>query len=133
MRLMLDTNAYSAFMRGDAAVAELIARADEILLPVPVLAELRAGFRLGNREPANLRELERFLASPRVRAFPATETSAVFYAETYCALRAAGNPIPGNDLWIAALALESGSMLVTADAHFAAVKGLLLAPAAGLG
>ncbi len=126
MRLMLDTNAYSAFMRGDEGMKALFASAEELLLPVQALAELRAGFRLGSQEKRNLDELERFLASPRVRIHPSTETTAIRFAETFCALRRAGTPIPANDLWIAAAALESGSMLVSRDAHFEAVPGLLL-------
>jgi len=125
MRIMLDTNAYSAFKRGEGSARETIASADEILLPVPVLGELRAGFRSGSREEANLRELEQFLASPRVRVHPLGEETAIFYAEVHGSLRKAGTPIPTNDLWIAASALESGSVLVTRDSHFDAVSGLI--------
>lgn len=113
MRLMIDTNAYAAFMRGDQDVYELLARADEILIPTPVLGELRAGFRIGSKEVQNLDELHRFLASPRVSIHPLGEASAVFYAEVHSALRTAGKPIPTNDLWIAAAALECGAALLT--------------------
>lgn len=58
IRILLDTNAYSAFKRGDAVVVEQIARADEILFPVPVLAGLRVGFKAGSKEKYNLDELE---------------------------------------------------------------------------
>ena len=125
MRIMLDTNAYSAFKRGDESARETIASADEILLPTPVLGELRAGFRSGSREEANLHELELFLSSPRVRVHTLGEETAIFYAEVHGSLRKAGTPIPTNDLWIAASALESGSMLVTRDSHFDAVAGLV--------
>lgn len=127
MRLMIDTNAYAAFMRGDQDVHEALAGADEILIPTPVLGELRAGFRAGTKEAKNLDELHRFLASPRVGVHPLGESSAVFYAELYSALRTAGKPIPTNDLWIAAAALECGAALLTKDAHFDVVPGLLRA------
>ena len=125
MRVMLDTNAYSAFKRGDATIVESLSKADEILIPTPVLGELRSGFRAGTREAANLKELEAFLASPRVRVHPLGEETAIFYAEVHGALRAAGTPIPTNDLWIAAAALETGSVLLTRDAHFDSVAGLV--------
>jgi len=125
MKLMLDTNAYSDFMRGDALVRELLAQADEILVPVPVLGELRSGFRSGNREADNLREWEGFLSSPRVRVHPLGETTAIFYAELHGSLRASGKPIPTNDLWIAASALETGSILLSRDTHFNAVPGII--------
>ena len=127
MKAMLDTNFYSAFKLGDADAKEALAKADEILIPTPVLGELRAGFRAGRREAANLKELEDFMASPRVRVHALGEETAIFYAEVHGALKAAGTPIPTNDLWIAAAALETGSLLLTRDAHFAAVAGLLRA------
>ncbi len=125
MRIMLDTNAYSAFKRGDEKTVQILSRADEILLPVPVLGELRSGFRSGNREAENIGELNAFLSSPRVRIHPLGEETAIFYAEVHCALRAASNPIPANDVWIAAAVMESGSVLITRDSHFDAVAGIV--------
>jgi len=126
MRIMLDTNAYSAFKRGDIKTVEMLAKADEILVPTPVLGELRAGFKGGSRESVNIVELEAFLASRRVSVHALGEETALFYAEVLTALRSAGTPVPTNDLWIAAAALESGSILLTHDAHFKAITGLVL-------
>jgi predicted nucleic acid-binding protein len=41
-------------------------------------------------------------------------------------LKTDGSPIPLNDVWIAAHAIESGSWLVTYDRHFQNVAGILL-------
>jgi tRNA(fMet)-specific endonuclease VapC len=41
-------------------------------------------------------------------------------------LRKMGTPIPTNDIWIAAAALETGSRLVTYDSHFDCIPGLLV-------
>jgi len=125
MRVMIDTNAYSSFKRGSRDTIEALAKADEILVPAIVLGELRAGFHGGNRENDNLLELEEFLASPRVSVHSLGEETAIFYAEIYASLRAAGKPIPTNDLWIAAATLETGSILLSGDAHFDAVRGLI--------
>jgi len=125
MRVMVDTNAYSAFKRGDARLIGILAQADEILIPVPVLGELRAGFRSGNRETENIGELQAFLSSPRVRVHPLGEETAIFYAELHGTLKKAGKPIPMNDLWIAASALESGSILLSNDAHFEVISTLV--------
>lgn len=46
------------------------------------------------------------------------------YAEIYRTLRARGTPIPTNDVWIAALAVEHGLVVYTRDHHFASVPGL---------
>src|SRR5205085_909827 len=48
------------------------------------------------------------------------------YAALHHALRLKGRPIPTNDLWIAAIAMEHGLVLYTRDAHFEAVPGLAL-------
>ena len=40
------------------------------------------------------------------------------------ALREKGTPIPTNDIWIAAQAMEAGADLVSSDAHFGLVEGL---------
>lgn len=125
MKILLDTNAYSSFKRGNPEIVETVARAETILLPTIVLGELRSGFRAGKREAENLAELEAFLAGPRVHVHPLGEETAIFYAEVYVALRAAGKPIPSNDLWIAASALETGSILISSDAHFDNVAGLV--------
>lgn len=122
--LALDTNAYTAFKRGDRAVLESLRHADSILVSVTVLGELLAGFAAGSREAANREELASFLASPRVRVVPVTTASADLYALVYAALRRKGAPIPSNDLWIAASALEHGAALLSFDAHFRQIDGL---------
>lgn len=127
-RVMLDTSAYSAFKRGDSAVTEALAHADQILLPVIVLGELWAGFRGGSREEENNRELEAFLESPRVMVHPLGEDVARYFAHTHAFLKKAGTPIPVNDLWIAACALQAGAVLIARDVHFRAVPGILLVP-----
>jgi tRNA(fMet)-specific endonuclease VapC len=121
----LDTNAYSAFMRGRPEAHEIIKRADVIGLSAVVLGELLAGFTAGGRESRNRSELMQFLSSPRVRIHPVSETTADYYARVYAVLRRKGRPIPTNDLWIAASALEHGLRLYSYDAHFTEIDGLI--------
>ena len=122
--LLIDTNAYSAFMRGNGHIVEAIANADQLRLSAVVLGELLGGFAAGSREAANREELARFLASPRVSLLPINDRTADCYALVYSGLRRKGQPIPSNDLWIAASALEHGCALLTLDAHFRHVDGL---------
>ncbi len=132
-RLFLDTNVYSAFKRGDSAAVELLRTADEIVVNAVVLGELIAGFAVGSQETRNREELSAFLSSPRVRAVPVDEATAGFYARVFALLRRKGRPIPTNDLWIAASALQHGLILATRDEHFAAIEGLAtVETAAGL-
>lgn len=122
--ILLDTNAYTAFMLGEAEVIEVVAHAERLYLNSVVLGELLGGFAAGTREPKNRAELARFLDSPRVEVLPITAQTADSYALVYASLRRRGQPIPTNDLWIAASALEHGAGLLTRDAHFAQIDSL---------
>ena len=126
MRVALDTNAYSAALRGDRAVVELLQRAERIVLPFVVLAELRAGFAAGTVGRKNEAKLTEFLNSARVEVLFADEQTTHHYASLYADLRRAGTPIPTNDLWIAALAIQHDLPLKSADAHFAKIPQLIV-------
>jgi tRNA(fMet)-specific endonuclease VapC len=122
--ISIDTNAYTAFKRGDPQVVAVLQHAPAMLVCVTVLGELLAGFAADNRESVNRSELTQFLGSPRVRVVPSTDATADLYALVYAALRRKGQPVPSNDLWIAASCLEHGAALLTLDAHFQAIDGL---------
>jgi tRNA(fMet)-specific endonuclease VapC len=124
--VLIDTNVYSAFKRNHAGVVDELRRASELVLCPIVLGELRSGFALGSRERDNERELEEFTASPRVRLLGITDRTSVFYARIFRALRCKARPIPANDLWIAACALEHGLCLLSFDGHFGEIDGLAL-------
>ena len=55
-----------------------------------------------------------------------TESTAALYGAIHAALARAGTPIPQNDIWIAAMAREHELPLVTRDAHFRQVQGLVI-------
>jgi tRNA(fMet)-specific endonuclease VapC len=125
-RLTLDTSAYSAFKRNHVDVVQRLRRAREILVPAIVLGELLAGFEAGARSRRNREELRLFLGSPRVRLASITAETAERYAVIYASLRSAGNPIPTNDLWIAASTMEHGTELVTLDGDFGHVPQIMV-------
>lgn len=124
MRLLLDTDAYSALKRGHTEVAALVRRSEEILLSTVVAGELLYGFRCGDRYDSNRTELDEFVASPYVRVVPVTLTTAERFSRVAAGLKARGKPIPTNDMWIAAQAMETGAELVSFDRHYEAVEGL---------
>jgi len=124
-RILLDTNAYAAFKRGHPDAAAVVQRAAVVALTPVVLGELLGGFAAGAREQQNKAELSAFLASPRVWVAPVDGATAEHYATVYAALRAGGTPIPTNDMWIAASAIQHGLRLFTFDAHFGTVPGLV--------
>jgi tRNA(fMet)-specific endonuclease VapC len=118
MRVALDTSAYSAMTSGDTDVAAIVQFADEIHLPLFVLAELRAGFALGAKAADNERRLARFLGDPGVFLLLPTEQTSFGFARLMRQLRRQGTPIGAHDIWIAALVLEHGLSLCTRDGDF---------------
>ncbi len=109
--ILLDTNAYAAFKRGDEDAVEIIRHAPRIGISVVVLGELLAGFAAGTREATNRRELQQFLRSDRVLVLTVDGDTAQRYSVVYLNLRRKGRPIPTNDLWIAASARSGGIQL----------------------
>lgn len=73
------------------------------------------------RRAANEHELARFLANPAVEVLPVTEDMADVYADIVSDLRAAGTPLPANDIWIATVAARHGAAVLTCDGHFRAM------------
>ena len=90
------------------------------------LESLFAGFAGGKRERRNKETLTQFLLKPAVKILNATSETAEVFGKVKRSLTKTGTPIPINDVWIAAHALETGSTIVTYDAHFKKVSGLRL-------
>jgi tRNA(fMet)-specific endonuclease VapC len=118
VKVVLDTNAYCDFARGDAARVQVVVSATHLYLPFIVVAELRAGFAYGTRAAANEAVLQQFLESTRVTVLWADDATTRHYASLATQLRRQGLKIPTNDLWIAALVVQHGLILCTSDAHF---------------
>lgn len=126
MKLLLDTNAYVAFMKGQLDIIEPIRAAEQLVFSAVVMGELLFGFRNGNRYGQNMKELESFLSNPYVSFLPVTAVTADRFGRIASALKRAGTPIPTNDIWIAAQTMEAGAELLTLDKHFEKVAGLVL-------
>ena len=124
MKLALDTNRYTDLCRGLASVVKTVELADEVWLPFIVVGELRAGFAVGTQGPHNEAILRRFLLKSGVDVLYADEQTTHHYAAIYRQLRKQGTPIPTNDMWIAALALQHSLSLCDRDAHFDALPQL---------
>ncbi len=125
-RLLVDTSGYSAFMRGHSEVVAALQEADEICFNPVVLGELLAGFMRGKRRRKNESELKTFLESPRVKILDVNAETAERYAVILNALWKAGTPIPTNDLWIAATAMQHGLHLLTTDGHYQKVSQIIV-------
>ena len=120
--LLFDTNAFIAWWNEDAALAHQVVGIGEPSLSLITLAELLLGAKKSGRPQENLEALNRRI--PDFRLLIPDRGTADLWADVSLALRRKGRPIPTNDIWIAALALQHGLPLLTRDAHFREVEGL---------
>ena len=124
-RILLDTSAYSHLMRGNRDIAALLDQADEVLLSAIVVGELRAGFKSGSKEHQNKAVLQDFLSVINVGVLSIDGDTAERYSVIFDYLKKGGNPIPINDIWIAASAMQHGLVLVTSDQHFSVLPQIV--------
>lgn len=120
--MIMDTNALSAFVDGDAGVGEILRQQARAAIPVVVLGEFRYGIAASRHRRAYEAWLESEL--PHFDVLDVTDETAIAYAALRIALRRAGRPIPANDAWIAALALQHRLPVLSRDQHFDAVPNL---------
>ena len=120
--MILDTNALSAFVDGDVGVGEVLRRQARAAIPVIVLGE----FRYGIAESRHRTTYEAWLESqlPHFDVLTVTDETAIAYAALRVALRRSGRPIPANDAWIAALALQHRLPVLSRDQYFDVVPEL---------
>lgn len=114
--MILDTNALSAFVDGAPAVGAILGLQHRAAIPVIVLGEFRYGI-MGSRRRKTYEEwLETHLRHFDLLAIT-TETT-VPYASLRATLKRLGRPIPANDAWIAALAMQHRLPILSRDVHF---------------
>ena len=118
MNVALDTNRYVDLCKGVDETVALVEEAERVYLPFVVIAELRAGFAHGRRQADNERTLRRFLLKPGVAVIFADDQTTHHDAAVFKQLRRQGTPIPTNDMWLAALALQHSLVLHARDRHF---------------
>ena len=123
-RLAIDTNVLIRILDRDHTPPKEFSKYDELLIAPIVIGEYQAGLALLQRRQRMLDKLLAYLRKSSVRVVPVTERTAEMYAKVYQALRAQGRPIPQNDMWIAASALEHGADIATHDEHFKLVPML---------
>jgi predicted nucleic acid-binding protein len=120
--MIVDTNALSAAADGDPEIIAILARADQMAIPVIVLGE----YRYGIAQSKNRASYERWLIGLLQDCFvlDITEPTTQYYTEIILELKRKGKPIPTNDLWIAALCRQHCLPLLSRDLHFDLVAGI---------
>ena len=121
-RYLLDTNIIIALFAEEALVKQNLGQAQEVFLPSIAIGELCYGARKSGRTQANLARIDELVANSTIVV--CDTATAQQYGQVKNQLRLKGRPLPENDIWIAALALQHDLILVTRDAHFQEVESL---------
>lgn len=121
-RYLLDTNIIIALFNGDPSIKTRLETAAEVFIPSVALGELHFGAAHSSRPEANADRIDDFATNSVVLQIDAE--TARHYGRLKGALRKKGQPIPENDIWIAACAIQHGLVLVTRDSHFQNLEGL---------
>ena len=111
-KVVLDTSVVVRHFRQQTSLDTVLVEANEIFLPSIVLGELRGFF-----------IQVRIFSSMMTIAYPDEDTAEV-YAKSRLELKEKGKPIPDNDIWIAAIALQRGLPLYANDDHFEQLEAL---------
>ena len=116
--LVLDTNILIAAFEHGYKLPDSARAYDRVILPATVIGEYRAGITDSRQGRENAQKLETYMGRATVESVPMTNITAEYYAKVFQTLKAKGQPIPQNDMWIAASALEHGADIDTYDPHF---------------
>ena len=120
--MIVDTNALSAIADGHPDVVPVLARGDQVAIPVIVLGEYRFGIAQSRHRTAYENWLAEFVRDCII--FDVNDSTGIRYAEITLELKRAGKPVPSNDLWIAALCRQHSEPLLSRDRHFDFVAGM---------
>lgn len=119
---LLDTSVLIDLFAQDANILTQLEKAESTFIPSIALGELHYGARKSSRIEKNLEQLEQLAA--QVVILPCDAETSYWYGIVKDGLRKTGQPIPENDIWIAAIALQHGLTLATRDKHFQVVENL---------
>jgi tRNA(fMet)-specific endonuclease VapC len=123
--VLLDTNTVIDLLEDRAIAKDQLAQTDEVFIASIVLGELYFGAEKSGRPQANRARINDFVVDNVV--LNCDTDTAQRYGVVKNALRRKGRPIPENDIWIAAVALQYDLTLITRDEHFNEVEGLKMA------
>ncbi len=120
--LLLDTSVVIRHFRQGGATSLRLETFSELYLPSIALGELLSGAQRSARPARNLAQIAEFTAG--VTVLHADDQTAAHYGHISSRLAALGIPIPQNDMWIAATAMQWGMALATTDRHFERIENL---------
>lgn len=122
-RFLLDTNAIIALQHTDETLKKLLSNATDVFVPAIAIGELYFGAYKSSKVEQNRKAIAAFVVGRVVLNVDAD--TADIYGQIKQDLRAKGRPIPENDIWIGALAVQYSLTLLSKDAHFSEIDNLV--------
>ncbi len=122
---LLDTNIIVPFLNGDQEIIKNFKKLAVVQIPFVVLGELYFGAYKSSNTEQNVSTIKEFVSTHCEIFYPRGDTLEV-YGRIKQILSKKGKPIPENDIWIAALAVEYDTTLVTRDKHFNNISDIKL-------
>ena len=123
-RYILDTNIVSAWLKGEVVIADNIDSAESVFIPISVVGELYYGASFSTQVEKNTADIKNITS--RYPILSLDEETTTVYGTIKANLRKKGKPIPENDIWIAAIAIQNDLILVTRDSHFNEIEEISL-------
>jgi tRNA(fMet)-specific endonuclease VapC len=121
-KFLLDTNIISAWLEKDKSIAQKIDNAAQVFIPIIVIGEMHYGAQYSTKVDYNISNISKVISYYTI--LPIDENACKHYGIIKSSLRKKGKPIPENDIWIAALALQHNLVLITRDNHFKEIENL---------
>jgi len=121
-KYLLDTNIIISIFAKDPQIHNRLANAEEVFIPCIAIGELYFGAYKSLKIEENLSRIAEFAINNTVLACD-TDT-AKRYGDIKNRLKEQGQPLPENDIWIAAIAQQHTLTLITKDTHFDLVENL---------
>ncbi len=121
---LLDTNIIVALFKNDENVRNQIAASPEVFVPAIAIGELYYGAKHSAHVEKNMNQVREFAENAIVLVCDIA--TAEHYGQIKNELKTKGNPLPENDVWIAAIAKQHSLTVVTRDQHFKEIDALLL-------
>ena len=119
---LLDTNIVIRMFSGEPTIQEKMQYGTTVFLASPVIGELYYGAQKSDKVTENLHRINTFVEEHIF--LPCDLETTQWYGIMKDQLQRKGRPIPNNDIWIAAIAMQRGLILVTRDSHFDEVESL---------
>ena len=121
-KLLLDTNIIIALFAKDQQIHQLLLNSEEVFVPCIAMGELYFGAYSSLRVKENIERINEFSINNAVLG--CNLDIAQTYGKIKNSLREKGQPIPENDIWIAAIAQQYDLILLSRDAHFRLIEDL---------